>query len=95
MRNFITSLPGAITLTGILVLIVWRLALTLPDLPSRFPPFAPDAPPVVLATQIVITMIVLISSLYVVLSRRYPSDTEKWAFGTIGLLIGYWMPAAC
>lgn len=93
MRNFITSLPGVITLAGILVLIVWRL--TLLGVRPGFPPFAPGAPPTVLATQIAITMIVLVASLYIILTRRYPTDTEKWAFGTIGLLIGYWMPAAC
>lgn len=93
MRNFITSLPGAISLIGLLILIVWRISLL--GATSGFPPLVPGAPPTVLATQIAITMIVLISTLYVVLSRRYPPDTEKWAFGTIGLLIGYWMPAAC
>lgn len=93
MRNYITSLPGVVTLAGLLVLIIWRL--TLRGLRPGFPPFAPDASPTVLATQVAITMIVLVASLYIVLADRYPTDTEKWAFGTIGLLVGYWMPAAC
>lgn len=93
MRNYITSLPGVITLAGLLILVIGRLT----QLGARpgFPPFAPDASPPVLLTQIGITMIVLVASLYIVLADRYPTDTEKWAFGTIGLLIGYWMPAAC
>ena len=39
-----------------------------------------------------ITLLVLSACLYVVLSDRYPSDTLKWAFGMIGLIIGYWLP---
>lgn len=93
MRNFITSLPGGLTVAGLLVLIIWRL--TLPGVRPGFPPFAPDAPPTVSAIQVAITMMVLVASLYIVLADRYPTDTEKWAFGTIGLLIGYWMPAVC
>lgn len=93
MRNFFTSFPGVVTLAGLVILIIGRLSQ--PGARPGFPPFAPDAPPTVMATQIAITMIVLVASLYIVLADRYPTDTEKWAFGTIGLLIGYWMPAAC
>lgn len=42
--------------------------------------------------RIFISVVVLGACLYVVLSDRYPSDTAKWAFGTIGLIIGYWLP---
>ena len=90
MRHFITSLPGAISLIGTLILILWRVLAT--ALPSG--PLAPISPSLVLATQVTITMLVLLSSLYVVLSQEYEPETEKWAFGTIGLLIGYWLPLA-
>lgn len=93
MRNFISSPPGLISLIGVLVLVVWRVVAFLsPALP---PPLAPATAPVVIAMRMVITAVVLVSALYVVLSKRYETDTEKWAFGIIGLLIGYWMPAAC
>lgn len=31
------------------------------------------------------------ASLYVILSNQYPDATSKWAFGIIGLVIGYWL----
>lgn len=43
--------------------------------------------------SIVVTVIVLLSGLYVVLSAGYAPETEKWAFGIIGLVVGYWLPA--
>lgn len=93
MRNFISSPPGLISLIGVLALIVWRVVVFVsPELP---PPLAPTGAPVAVAMRMVITAVVLVSALYVVLSKGYEPDTEKWAFGTIGLLIGYWMPAAC
>ncbi|PYE52063.1 hypothetical protein [Deinococcus yavapaiensis] len=39
----------------------------------------------------VISLIVLVSSLFVVLSKRYPADAQKWAFGSLGTVIGYWL----
>lgn len=31
------------------------------------------------------------ASLFVVLDANYPDATIKWAFGIIGLIIGYWL----
>ena len=31
------------------------------------------------------------SSLYVILSGKYDEGTQKWAFGTIGSMIGFWL----
>jgi uncharacterized membrane protein (DUF106 family) len=91
MRNFISSLPGLISLLGLLILVIWRGLFQ--GLLPQLNPLAPLPQPTVTAAQLAITLIVLVAALYVVLSRKYATDTEKWAFGTIGLLIGYWLPA--
>ncbi len=58
-----------------------------------------DAPPVARSQAvldglmpIVISILVLLSALYVVLSGTAYTDAEqKWAFGAIGTLLGYWL----
>jgi hypothetical protein len=42
---------------------------------------------------ILVSLTILAAGLFVVLSGSYKQDTEKWAFGAIGLVIGYWLPA--
>jgi len=42
--------------------------------------------------QCVVTLVVLGASLFIILSRGYASDAEKWAFGMAGLVVGYWIP---
>ena len=32
-----------------------------------------------------------IAAMYVILSNGYPDATTKWAFGIVGLVIGYWL----
>jgi len=41
--------------------------------------------------RMVVSAVLLAVSLYVVLSQTYPSDYSKWAFGMIGLIVGYWL----
>jgi hypothetical protein len=43
-----------------------------------------------LIVQIGVSLIVLISSL-VIIFGQYPDDYKKWAFGTVGLVVGYWL----
>jgi len=35
--------------------------------------------------------IFLAASIFVILNNSYPDSTTKWAFGTAGLVIGYWL----
>ena len=44
-----------------------------------------------LATQIAISLIVLFAALYIILSNRYDDSNTKWAFGMVGLVVGYWL----
>jgi hypothetical protein len=41
--------------------------------------------------MVVISVIVLGSSLFVILSKRYDDATQKWAFGAVGTIIGFWL----
>lgn len=38
-----------------------------------------------------ISLLVIAASLYVILSAKYKADSEKWAFGSIGTIIGFWL----
>ena len=38
-----------------------------------------------------ISLIVLIAGLFVILSKRYEADQEKWAFGSLGTVLGFWL----
>jgi hypothetical protein len=40
---------------------------------------------------IIVSLVVLFSALYVVLSGRYAGDSEKWAFGAVGTIVGFWL----
>ena len=31
------------------------------------------------------------ASLYVIFSKKYDEATRKWAFGTVGLILGFWL----
>lgn len=37
-----------------------------------------------------LTFIMLIAALWVILSNKYKDDTQKWAFGVVGTVLGFW-----
>ena len=39
----------------------------------------------------IISLIALVAGLTVILSGSYPDATAKWAFGVVGLVLGYWL----
>jgi len=41
--------------------------------------------------QVIISLSVLGGALYIILSQQFPGDYAKWAFGVIGVIIGYWL----
>lgn len=41
--------------------------------------------------SLVITSIVLTAALFVILSKLYDDSAQKWAFGTVGLIVGAWL----
>ncbi len=44
-----------------------------------------------LYAAIAVSVVVLGAALYVILSGNYESDYSKWAFGTVGVVLGYWL----
>jgi bacteriorhodopsin len=41
--------------------------------------------------RLIISVVVLIVALYVILAGSYPDATVKWAFGAVGIVLGYWL----
>jgi uncharacterized membrane protein YfcA len=44
----------------------------------------------VVLTKIGVSAAILLSALGIILSKAYPDDYNKWAFGIIGVIFGYW-----
>ena len=44
-----------------------------------------------LAVQVAVTLTMLASSMYIILSGTYDDSYTKWAFGTAGAVFGYWL----
>jgi hypothetical protein len=40
--------------------------------------------------QITISVIVLLASLYMILSSKYGPKDKHWAYGVVGTIIGFW-----
>jgi hypothetical protein len=89
MKRYFTSTPGIISVIGILILIGFSVF-------TIFNPLsAPPSAGISITNKtmpIIVSIIVLLAGLYVILSKKYPDDTQKWAFGVVGLIIGYWLP---
>lgn len=85
MLSYVKSWPGVISIIGVVALALFGT--------STLNSLAPTPITVNDIMRIVISLIVLGSSLYVILSNKYPTDTLKWAFGIIGVIVGYWLPA--
>ena len=41
--------------------------------------------------QVVISVFILGSALYVILSGDYQDGEQKWAFGMVGTVVGFWL----
>jgi hypothetical protein len=41
--------------------------------------------------SVVVSVAVLASGLYIILSQAYGGAAEKWAFGTVGTVVGFWL----
>jgi uncharacterized membrane protein len=43
-----------------------------------------------LFTRIFMSVLVMTVALFIILSNLYPDSHLKWAFGVIGIILGYW-----
>ena len=55
------------------------------------PGFKIDEKTVRFFMSIVVSLAVLGCAVFVILSKNYDSSAEKWAFGSVGTVIGYWL----
>jgi hypothetical protein len=44
-----------------------------------------------IAMQVIISLVLLAGALYTILFGHYDADHEKWAYGAIGTVAGYWL----
>jgi hypothetical protein len=42
----------------------------------------------------IVSLIPLLSALYVILSRKYPPKAEQWAYATVAMILGFWLRQA-
>jgi hypothetical protein len=56
------------------------------------PPVRPRRPVLQLAEgmMVFVSVLVLCSALFVILSGRYDDSSQKWAFGSVGTIVGFW-----
>jgi len=47
--------------------------------------------PVQIWMTVVVTLAIGAAALYIVLSDHYGQDSVKWAFGSLGTVVGYWL----
>ena len=41
--------------------------------------------------MVLVSLIVLVSSIYTILTGTYSDGTQKWAYGSIGTILGFWL----
>ena len=64
----------------------------------RLDPDAVAAPPSFAAMLLqrvrmihIVTMLLLLASFWIILSNQYDDDVQKWAFGAMGSIVGFWL----
>jgi hypothetical protein len=85
MADFFLSVPGLLATAGVGALILLRSG------PPARQAAARGGSDVRLVMQIVISLIILGAGLWVILSGHYTPDSERWAAGAIGTVMGYWL----
>jgi hypothetical protein len=43
------------------------------------------------AMQMVISIVLLAAALFIILSKMYAVEDQRWAYGTVGIVIGFWL----
>jgi hypothetical protein len=57
---------------------------------GRRPP-ARSSASVRIAMQVAISLIILAAAFYIILFGGYDGDQQKWAYGSIGTVVGFWL----
>ena len=91
MPAFFLSPPGAIATLGFLAL----LAQTAANRPaSRLGRTGQSPSATALVMQVVLSLVVVASALYVILFKPDAPEDHKWAYGAIALVLGFWLRGA-
>ena len=59
--------------------------------------FLPNADPAMngplrrLLMQAVVSLAVLGAALFIILTHGFGPDSKRWAYGTVGMVVGYWL----
>lgn len=77
MPPFFLSIPGVVATIGFVVLVVNCVATGRATLRSR--------------GQLLSSLIVLTTSVYVVIARPEAGGDHKWAFGLAGIVVVFWL----
>ena len=86
MAEFFFSVPGAVALIGLGILVLSRGADA--RRPAARTRAAGDARAVM---QIAVSIVMLATGLWVMLSGHYGTEAMHWASGAIGTVVGYWL----
>jgi hypothetical protein len=85
MAEFFLSVPGALVVVGLGILLLSRRGA------RRSGRAYVSEPDVRLAMQIVVSLVILAAGLWVMLSGHYAEDATRWAAGAVGTVVGYWL----
>ena len=83
MIEYFTSIAGIISVLGLVLLTMSGYISENRALPMSNPR---------LAMQIILSLVITAAGLFVILSQTYSDDAQKWAFGAVGTILGYWLP---
>ena len=87
MAEFFFSVPGAVALVGLGMLVLSRGASA--RRPAARTRAAGDSVRPVM--QIAVSIVMLAAGLWVMLSGHYGAEARHWASGAIGTVVGYWL----
>ena len=51
----------------------------------------PEEAEVSLWMRVLVSVVILGAALYIILSQRFQGDQQKWAFGAVGTVLGFWL----
>jgi hypothetical protein len=85
MADFFLSVPGLLATAGVGALILLRSGAGVRSRATR----GDDRTRAMM--QVAISAIVLGAGLWVILSAQYSHESERWASGAIGTVMGYWL----
>jgi xanthine/uracil permease len=79
------ALVGGTVVAAVVLLVTYRL------LRRKERQVAPPGVDVRTIMMVAVSLLVLGSSLFIILSGQYDNESQKWAFGVVGMIVGFWL----